>query len=88
MGMIKLKLLVEQATGKKMCGNCEYFVPDTDECSLLDPPDVRAEGTCDLWEGGHQSTSDETTLKRSTTKADANYTNSYWDHPWNKEQGD
>lgn len=87
--MIKLKdLITEQKELGKMCGNCEYFVPDTNECTLLDPPDVRSEATCDLWEGGHQDTSDETTLKKSTTKADAGYVAGYWQHPLNKDQND
>ena len=71
---------------KKMCGNCKYFVPDISKCTLVDPPDVRSEGMCDLWEAGHQSTSDETSLARKTTKSEARYTISYWDHPLNREQ--
>lgn len=87
MGMIKLKDLIteqmsheEEKAAGKMCGNCEYFVKEGEQCVLLTPPDVAYKGMCDLWERGEPK---EQELRGETPQEEAHYTDNWRDHAWN-----
>ena len=73
----------EVEKGTKACNNCRWFLQDTSQCVVLDPPDVSPQGVCYLWGRGEPSSSELMRPRMKVSHKDANYMEHYNMHPLN-----